>query len=109
MKIWVDDIRKAPPRYYRTRSVNETKRFIEYCEKEYLNSKKKDNNYIIEVIDLDHDAGDFYCDGGDYIEILNWMEETHRSYPIHIHSMNPVGIQNMLNIISHNGWVCVRN
>lgn len=62
----------------------------------------------IEVIDIDHDAGDFVYDGGDYIEVLKWLEETGRSYPIRIHSMNPVGVQNMRRIIQHNGWKEIR-
>ena len=58
----------------------------------------------IELISTDHDAGDFRCDGGDYIKILDWLEETGRRYPIHIHSMNPVGVANMRAIIQKNDW-----
>lgn len=58
-----------------------------------------------ELIDIDHDAGEYAFDGGDYIKLLDWLEETNRNYPIHIHSMNPVGVQNMRNIIQRNGWV----
>ena len=64
--------------------------------------------YKIELIDIDHDAGDYVSDGGDYIKLLDWLEETGRSYPIHIHSMNPVGVANMRCIINRNGWVEVR-
>jgi hypothetical protein len=32
------------------------------------------------------------------------MEFTNRSYPIRIHSMNPVGRENMRAIIRRNGW-----
>ena len=59
---------------------------------------------IIELIDLDHDAGDYSSDGGDYIKLLDWLEETGRNYPIRIHSANPVGVQNMRRIIERNGW-----
>lgn len=58
----------------------------------------------IELIDIDHDAGDFAVDGGDYIKLLDWLEETGRNYPIRIHSMNPVGVANMRAIIERNGW-----
>ena len=58
----------------------------------------------IELIDIDHDAGDFAVDGGDYIRLLDWLEETGRNYPIRIHSMNPVGRENMRAIIQRNGW-----
>ena len=56
----------------------------------------------IELIDMDHDAGDY--GPPDYIELLNWLEETGRNYPIRIHSMNPVGVANMRAIIERNGW-----
>lgn len=64
--------------------------------------------YKIDVIDIDHDAGDYYKDGGDFIKLLDWLEETHRNYPIHIHSMNPVGIQNMRRIIERNHWIEIK-
>lgn len=102
MKLWVDDIRPAPPGYVHCRSVNEAKRAII----KYSNRIDFDNNLVdeIELIDIDHDAGDFARDGGDYIKLLDWLEETDRNYPIHIHSMNPVGVENLRTIIRHNGW-----
>lgn len=92
MKIWVDDIRPAPNGYVWCKSVYATINLIDGC------------NGCIEIIDIDHDAGDFYSLGGDYINILNWLEETGRNYLIHIHSMNPVGVENMRRIIRKNGW-----
>jgi hypothetical protein len=62
------------------------------------------NNEAIQLIDLDHDAGDYWQYGGDYIAVLSWLEETGRNYPIHIHSMNVVGVANMRAIIERNGW-----
>lgn len=62
------------------------------------------NFELIDLIDIDHDAGDYADDGGDYINLLNWLEETGRDYPIRIHSMNPVGVANMRRIIQRNGW-----
>lgn len=113
MKIWVDDIRPIPNESYTwVKSVNEFKEIIWLIEKIQqsfysTNKEKMDevrNKNIIELIDLDHDAGEFASDGGDYINILNWLEETGRSYPIRIHSMNPVGVENMRRIIERNGW-----
>ena len=66
------------------------------------------HNVKIELIDLDHDAGEFVRFGGDYIKFLDWLEETGRSYPIRIHSMNTVGKMNMRAIIRRNGWVEVK-
>lgn len=103
MKLWIDDVRPAPYGYRLARSVNEAKRDIEDYEiMRRMSGGKK--YYIIEVIDIDHDAGDYAKDGGDYIKLLDWLEETGRNYPIHIHSMNPVGVQNMRAIIKRNGW-----
>lgn len=107
MKIWVDDIRPAPFGYRIARSVNEAKELIESYEWMKIVSGGK-HYYNIDLIDLDHDAGDYACDGGDYINILNWLEETGRNYPIRIHSMNPVGVENMRRIIRKNRWREVR-
>ena len=96
LKIWVDDVRPAPNNYYWCKTVNSVKRLL--CDAYIINC------YDIVVIDLDHDAGDYAKEGGDYIKILDWLEETGRRYPIHIHSMNPVGVANMRAIIQKNGW-----
>ena len=53
---------------------------------------------------MDHDSGDYFTDGGDYIELLNWLEETKRNYHIILHTMNPVGKINMEAIIRKNNW-----
>lgn len=92
MKLWIDDLRPAPFGYRIARSVNEAIEIIETYEIMHRMSGGK-KIYEIELIDIDHDAGDFFQDGGDYIKILDWMEVTNRNYPIHIHSMNPVGIE----------------
>lgn len=94
LKIWVDDIREAPEGYIWSKSVNQTIDII----------TKNENNYNNIILHLDHDAGDYVNDGGDYIKILDWLEETNRKVIVGIHSMNPVGIQNMLNIIQKNNW-----
>ena len=127
MKLWVDDVRPAPDGYKWCRSVNETIKFIEASErcvercmnrgnKCFFNRDYKGradcyeaaNKVAIVLIDIDHDAGDFENDGGDYIKLLDWLEETGRNYPIRIHSMNPVGVQNMRAIIKRNGWTEVK-
>ena len=102
MRLWIDDMRPAPKGYIWCRSVNDAKYYIN----RYSNLIDWDNNMIntIELIDIDHDAGDYAPFGGDYIEILNWLEEIGRNYPIHIHSQNVVGVENMRRIIKRNGW-----
>lgn len=46
-------------------------------------------NKTLELIDIDHDAGEYVRFGGDYIKLLDWLEATGRNYPIRIHSQNP--------------------
>ena len=63
------------------------------------------------VISLDHDAGDFFKYGKDYIEVLNWLERegiVDTGYFFQLHSQSPVGVQNMRAIINHNGWREIR-
>lgn len=99
MKLWVDDIRPAPEGWHQAYSVNATKEMI------------LANYPDIEGISLDHDSSIYNQFGGDYINILKWLEEEEHktnkkivTFPIHIHSMNSVGAQNMRNIIQHNNW-----
>ena len=104
MVLWIDDIRPAPKDnkvYIHLHSVNEAKEFIKDFENKAARGLMKGE---IEYISLDHDAGDFSSDGGDYIRLLDWLEEENACYDIQIHSMNPVGRENMRRIIQHNGW-----
>ena len=93
MKLFVDDIRLPPIGWEHIHSVNEAigTIILEYDK--------------IEVISLDHDAGE--CGPPDYIKILDWIEEYYGSNfkpAIKLHSQNPVGVANMRRIIQHNGW-----
>lgn len=69
------------------KSVNIAKRTIESAEEPIL------------LIDCDHDLGDYAYDGGDGIKLLDWLAENERFYPIKLHTMNPVGRENMLRMI----------
>lgn len=114
MKLWIDDIRHAPDGYVWCKSVNEAKETIEAVEymfggySIYNPTTGLSKKVSIELIDTDHDAGDYHILGGDYIKLLDWFEETGRNYPIRIHSMNPVGVENMRRIIERNGWTEVK-
>jgi hypothetical protein len=101
MKLWIDDLRLPPEGYTWCKTVDQAKQQIEDCEYMYSTSREKDF-WTIEVIDTDHDAGDY--GPPDYIELFNWLEETGRNYPIRIHSMNPIGRDNIRRIIYKNGW-----
>ena len=103
MKLWVDDIRPAPSfDYIHTYSVNMAKQIIYDIENHRYGNKE------LELIDIDHDAGEYVRFGGDYIKLLDWLEATGRRYPIRIHSMNVVGRMNMEAICRRNGWIIVK-
>ena len=89
-RIWLDDVRPAPEGYIWCTSVNKAKFMILDCER---------RQEKIEIIDCDHDMGDFAKRGGDGIKLLDWLIERETFYPINIHSMNAVGAQNMRNTI----------
>ena len=111
MKLWVDDVMPAPTMYACLKSVDEAKECIEFLEEQLAKVSTELRRYSrnnIEIIDIDHDAGDYVRFGGDYIKLLDWFEETGRNYPIRIHSMNPVGVENMRRIIKRNGWTEVK-
>lgn len=93
--LYVDDLRDVPPGCTGAKSVNQAKYFIQQAEQD---------GHPFTLIDLDHDAGDYAWDGGDYIRILDWLEATNRNYRIAIHTMNPVGRQQMERIVQKNGW-----
>jgi hypothetical protein len=98
-RMWVDDVRTPPgDRFHEwawLKTVDNAKLYI-------IAQEEADNP--VEYIDIDHDAGEYAQYGGDYIKLLDWLEETGRRYPIRIHSMNPVGVQKMRAIIQRNGW-----
>ena len=88
--IWLDDIREAPTNFIHVQSVNEAKSLI---------LKLENDGIKINCLDLDHDLGDYANDGGDAIKLVLWLAETERFYPIKLHTMNPVGRQNMQALI----------
>ena len=112
--LWVDDLRDPPnridERYVIARSVNEAKRLIEELDQDnWIDGTPIEELPWFDVIDLDHDAGIYAAEGGDYINILNYLEaRANKGYKVkcvfRIHSFNTVGYMNMKAIIEHNGW-----
>ena len=86
IKLWLDDVREAPEGYCHCHSVNEAKEKIIECEKEFI---------VIDEIDCDHDLGAYASDGGDGIKLIDWLAERKTYYPVRLHTMNPVGLENM--------------
>ena len=104
MKIWIDDVRTAPEGYLWCKSTRDALRKIVL---EYPNE--------IELIDLDHDAGDYAKDGGDFIAVLKELERLTKRQKMdfshikfRLHSANPVGVANMRAIIETNNWKEIR-
>ena len=95
MRLWVDDVRIAPDGYIWAKSVYDAR-------EEIVNSELQGTPYTL--INIDHDAGSYLSEGGSYMRFLEWLEETGRNYPIHIHSVNHAAVENMRQIIQRNGW-----
>ena len=94
MKIWLDDLRPAPAGFVWCRSVNEAERLI----------AEQETSQPIECIDCDHDLGDYADDGGDGIRLLDWLLERGTLYPVALHTMNPVGRDNMRRMLQRH-WM----
>ena len=62
-------MRPAPKGYIWLKTINEVIRYIEIYG-DYIDF---DNNLVdlIEVVDIDRDAGKYACYDGDYIKLLN--------------------------------------
>lgn len=106
MKIWVDDVRPMPEGYtHHAYSVDAAIMMLESAKE--LGEK-------VDLIDLDHDASDYAKDGGDYINLLDYIEHFQKDWidkmgtKFRIHSMNVVGRQNMQRIIEKNNWKLIR-
>ena len=106
IKIWVDDEREMPKGYDLW--------IVSVCDAIHQINICYSRNLPIEI-SLDHDAGKYANAGGDYIEIIKYLEE--KSYTLscwkdyiknnitfHLHTANPVGRENMRRIIKKNGW-----
>lgn len=101
--IYVDDIRLTPDDYPYDRHCYSTNETLNCIRKQYKAGVRQF------FLDLDHDCGDdFIQDGGDYINILKSLENLlydgkykDCKFLIRIHTMNPVGRQNMKAILKH--------
>ena len=112
MKLWIDDLRPAPAGYTWVKTVNDAKWYIESAEE--IEGLFPTGTPVIKLIDLDHDAGDYRAAGGDYINILNYLEaRAHNGYEVkcafRIHTMNAVGYVNMKAICERNSWTILPN
>ncbi|MBI5544590.1 MAG: hypothetical protein HY901_11920 [Deltaproteobacteria bacterium] len=84
MKLWLDDVRPAPPGWVQARTIEEAQRWLVTGE--------------VEEASLDHDLGVEQPDGR---ALVRWMAQTGH-WPKHrpvVHSMNPVGRMYMEGVI----------
>ena len=93
VKIWLDDVRKAPMgwQHYKT-----TEDLIEYVELIGWHN--------ICVISLDHDLGENVKTGYDFLTWAeNWFSENKETHipTFEVHSANPVGVKNMQSAIQN--------
>lgn len=71
MKLWIDAVKPAPEgNWIWIKNVDATKRYI---------SMTSPYGVADIVLSVDPNADD-------YAELLDWLKETDRNYPIHIHS-----------------------
>ena len=104
IKIWVDDERPMPEGYdFHYKSVWETIIGISYS----MGFRFDEPNKLDILLDLDHDAGEYSSEGGDYIQILKAMSMADALFfghplKVHFHSANPVGVKNMRAIVEKN-------
>lgn len=119
MRLWIDDVRPAPEGYYWAKSIStaiyEIMRYnkeadyiwyyyiLGYYDRETL--ERHLSVWQIEEISCDNDLGPDEPEG---YKLLDWLEATGHSYPIHIHTDNPVARERMRAIIERNGWTEVK-
>lgn len=104
IKIWVDDEREAPDSYAWCKSVYDTIFFLGA-----MAQQAPDDDVIL---DIDHDAGSQQRWGGDFIKILEYLDDAYHNEPnpnpfikVHFHSANPVGVKNMRAIVESCPWM----
>ena len=104
--VWVKTVESAIYeiiRYNREFDFNWKQYILGYVDKETF--ERHCQIWSVEIISCDNDLGEYEAEG---YKLLDWLEATGRSYPIRIHSANPVARERMRAIIERNGWKEVR-
>lgn len=92
MKIWLDDVRPMPDGYdYHAKTAGMAIAMLQSLK-------------VVEI-SLDHDLGDDEGVGSGY-DVACWIEKAafHGAIPplvMHVHSANPVGVQNMMKALKN--------
>lgn len=110
-KIWlIDKECPAPQEYVWAHKVDDAIFGIMYREREKDFIFKR---YIVNGLDWEkvsehlrvYRIEEISCgDSEDSYKLLSWLEATGHSYPIHIHTNNPVAIKKIRDFIQLNSW-----
>ena len=92
MNIWIDDMRKAPKGFYHCKNYEEAISAFAIC----LNDGKS-----IDLVCFDHDLGEEKS-GYDIAKYI--VENSIDIKAFSIHSMNPVGRNNIRQLLTHYGY-----
>ena len=98
IKIWIDDIRTPPKNYVWCKDAETALRIIDYY------SHYNDENEIVEI-SFDHDLGE-EMSGYDIAKYL--VENQINIKCFSVHSMNPVGRNNIIQLLTHYGYAELR-
>ena len=102
MKLWIDAVQQPPEGYVWCQTVDGAKSVILHPGIGALECE----NTEIELIDIGLDAGAYAQYGGNYIELLKWLEETGSNYPIRIHTRDDESISKMRRTLANfNKWL----
>lgn len=82
MKVFLDDVRDCPSSFYWVRNYEECVDILKNCD--------------IDIISLDHDLGENKT-GYDVVKFM--VQESIFPKEIYIHSANPIGAQNMKDLL----------
>ena len=93
--IWLDDIRNAPAHYEVARTYSSAIQLLNSC------LVYTDNIHI----SFDHDLGE---EKSGY-DVAKYIVENHIPCTFSIHSMNPVGAENIRQLMTHYGYVEIKN
>ena len=106
--IWLDDIRDMP---WQTTLYADKAIVVRNYQSAVAAINHYYNSSVDLIVDLDHDLG---CDGLDLdndhshdptgYDFCKFLVEKGIVGRFHIHSMNPVGSENMRQLLTHYGW-----
>jgi hypothetical protein len=95
MRLWIDDVRPAPDGYKIAKG--------DICAIICIIGREVDG-CPYELLDIDNNKGEHAPLTGVYRNLLAWLEETDRNYPIRIHGTDPAEVASIRAIIEKNGW-----